>query len=278
MIDVRKRYRNGPWANDGITLAAVRGEILGIVGPNGAGKTTLIRQITTELRPTSGAIRVFGIDAVARPHEVKCLIGVMPQEAALYWGLSVQHHLRIFARLRGLPWRDAARRCDELIADLGLEEHRHKTTETLSGGLRRRVLLGIAAVADSPLLILDEPSVGLDPEARRDLWGLLRSYRERGKTVLLSTHYMEEAETLCSRVGIILDGALRALDTIENLHAAYGYDYKLTFASASGTETIYGNDDQDLVRRVQRQNVDQYSLSRTTLEDIYLDLTRGVDE
>lgn len=101
VIDVRKRYRNGPWANDGITLGAVQGEILGIVGPNGAGKTTLIQQITTELRPTSGAIRVFGIDAVARPHEVKRLIGVMPQEAALYWGLSVQHHLRIFARLRG---------------------------------------------------------------------------------------------------------------------------------------------------------------------------------
>ena len=130
---------------------------------------------------------MFGIDAVARPHAVKRLMGVMPQEATLYWGLSVRHHLRIFAKLRGLRRRAAARRCEELIAELGLQEHRDKSTETLSGGLRRRVLLGIAAVADSPLLILDEPSVGLDPEARRDLWELLRSYRQRGKTVLLST-------------------------------------------------------------------------------------------
>ena len=107
--NLRKRYGKGPWANDGISFAALGGEILGIVGPNGAGKTTLIRQITTELRPTSGEVRVFGIDAVARPHAVKRLMGVMPQEATLYWGLSVRHHLRIFARLRGLRRRAVAR-------------------------------------------------------------------------------------------------------------------------------------------------------------------------
>ena len=218
---------------------------------------------------------MFGIDAVARPHAVKRLMGVMPQEATLYWGLSVRHHLRIFARLRGLRRRAAARRSEELIAELGLQEHRDKTTETLSGGLRRRVLLGIAAVADSPLLILDEPSVGLDPEARRDLWELLRSYRQRGKTVLLSTHYMEEAEALCSRVGIIQQGSLRALDTIENLYAAYGYDYKVTFATADGSETLYGSDDRELVRQVQERGIDQYSVSRTTLEDVYLGLIEG---
>ena len=100
--NLRKRYGKGPWANDGISFAAVGGEILGIVGPNGAGKTTLIRQITTELRSTSGEVRVFGIDAVKRPHAVKRMMGVMPQEATLYWGLSVHHHLRIFAKLRGL--------------------------------------------------------------------------------------------------------------------------------------------------------------------------------
>ena len=276
--NLRKRYGKGPWANDGVSFAAVGGEILGIVGPNGAGKTTLIRQITTELRPTSGEVRVFGLDAVARPHAVKRLMGVMPQEATLYWGLSVHHHLRIFAKLRGLRRRDAKHRCEELIADLGLQEHRDKSTETLSGGLRRRVLLGIAAVADSPLLILDEPSAGLDPEARRDLWDLLRSYRQRGKTVLLSTHYMEEAETLCSRVGIIQEGSLRALDSIENLYSAYGYDYKVTFATTRGSETIYGNDDRALVWQVQERGIDQYNVSRTTLEDVYLGLIEGADE
>ena len=276
--NLRKRYGKGAWANDGISFAALGGEILGIVGPNGAGKTTLIRQITTELRPTSGEVRVFGIDAVARPHAVKHMMGVMPQEATLYWGLSVRHHLRIFARLRGLRRRAAARRCEELIAELGLQEHRDKSTETLSGGLRRRVLLGIAAVADSPLLILDEPSVGLDPEARRDLWELLRSYRQRGKTVLLSTHYLEEAEALCSRVGVIQRGSLRALDTVANLYSAYGYEYKITFATADGGGTLYGNDDRLLVRQAQERGSDQYSVSRTTLEDVYLGLIQGAGE
>ena len=105
---------------------------------------------------------------------------------------------------------------------------------------------------------------------------MLRSYRERGKTALLSTHYMEEAEALCSRVGIIQEGSLRALDTVDRLYAAYGYDYKITFATADGSETIYGNDDRLLARQVQERGIDQYSVSRTTLEDVYLGLIEGV--
>ena len=279
-IEVRnlhKRYKGGTWANRDISLAAVRGEILGVVGPNGAGKTTLVRQVTTELLPTSGEVRVFGIDAVARPLEVKGLIGVMPQEATLY-GLSVRHQFRIFGKLRGLPARLARRRRDELIADLGLEEHERKSIGVLSGGLRRRVLLGIAAVADPPLLILDEPSVGLDPEARHGLWDLLRRYRHEGKTVLLTTHYMEEAEELCDRVAIIQDGSLLALDTVGNLHAAHGYRYKITFTTTAGTRRLHGNDDRQLVARVQAMGIDQYSLTRTTLEDVYLGLTGGGQE
>ena len=271
--NLRKRYKSGPWANRNITLSVENGEILGILGPNGAGKTTLVRQVTTELRPTSGEIRVFGVDVVARPQEVKSLMGVMPQDATLYWGLPVRHQLRIFGKLRGLRSAHAKSRAHELLADLKLIGHGEKTTETLSGGLRRRVLLGIAAVADPPLLILDEPSVGLDPESRRDLWELLRSYRTEGKTVLLTTHYMEEADALCDRVGIIKDGSLLSIDTIANLRVAYGHDYKITFSTTTGTRTIYGSDDRLLVRQVRDRGVDQYALSRTTLEDIYLGLT-----
>ena len=280
-IEVRnlnKRYKGGTWANRDISLTAAPGEILGVVGPNGAGKTTLVRQVTTELLPTSGEVRVFGIDAIARPLEVKGLIGVMPQEATLYGGLSVRHQFRIFGKLRGLPGRIARRRRDELIADLDLEEHGHKSTDALSGGLRRRVLLGIAAIADPPLLILDEPSVGLDPEARHGLWDLLRRYRQEGKTVLLTTHYMEEAEELCDRVAIIQDGSLLALDTVGNLHAAHGYRYKITFTTTAGTRRLHGNDDRQLVARVQAMGIDQYSLTRTTLEDVYLGLTGGGQE
>ena len=277
-VEVRgldKTYRNGTHANRDITLSVRRGELLGILGPNGAGKTTLVRQITTELVPTSGDVRVFGIDAVAHPNRVKGLMGVMPQEANLYYQLSVRHHLRIFGKLRGLPRREASGRARELIHDLRMEQHRDKAANELSGGLRRRLLLGIAALADPPLMVLDEPSAGLDPESRHALWELLRSYRRRGATVLLTTHYMEEAEALCDRVGIIQDGRLLALDTIANLRADHGFEYKVVYEADDRTHTVYGADDASLVRQVQSDGIREYSVSRTTLEDVYLGLTGG---
>ena len=275
-VEVRgldKTYRNGTHANRDITLSVRRGELLGILGPNGAGKTTLVRQITTELVPTSGDVRVFGIDAVAHPNRVKGLMGVMPQDANLYYQLSVRHHLRIFGKLRGLPAREASDRARELIHDLRMEQHRDKAANELSGGLRRRLLLGIAALADPPLMVLDEPSAGLDPESRHALWELLRSYRRRGATVLLTTHYMEEAEALCDRVGIIQDGRLLALDTIANLRADHGFEYKVVYEADDRTHTVYGADDASLVRQVQSDGIREYSVSRTTLEDVYLGLT-----
>ena len=275
-VEVRgldKTYRNGTQANRDVMLAVRRGELLGILGPNGAGKTTLVRQITTELVPTSGEVRVFGIDAVAHPNRVKGLMGVMPQEANLYYRLSVRHHLRIFGKLRGLPRGEASRRAEKLISDLRMEEHRDKAANELSGGLRRRLLLGIAALADPPLMVLDEPRAGLDPEARHELWELLRGYRRRGSTVLLTTHYMEEAEALCDRVGVIQDGRLLALDTIDNLRADHGFEYKIVYESDDRTRTVYGADDRSLVRQAQSDGIREYSVSRTTLEDVYLGLT-----
>ncbi len=269
-----KRYKNGTWANREITLTVEPGEMLGILGPNGAGKTTLVRQITTELVPTSGEVRVFGINAVSHYNEVKGYMGVMPQEAQLFYGLSVRHHLRIFGKLRGLSFRAASLRAEELIADLRLEEHRDKPTDELSGGLKRRLLVGIAALVDPPLMVLDEPSAGLDPEARHDLWDLLRGYRRQGATVLLTTHNMEEAEVLCDRVGIIQDGSLLALDTVPNLKAGHGFAYKITFDVDAKTETIYGASDKELVAQVQAKGIRQYAVARTTLEDVYLGLTR----
>ena len=125
-------------------------------------------------------------------------------------------------------------------------------------------------------LILDEPSVGLDPEARHGL--CCSGGTGEGKTVLLTTHYMEEAEELCDRVAIIQDGSLLALDTVGNLHAAHGYRYKITFTTTAGTRSLHGSDDRQLVERVQAMGIDQYSLTRTTLEDVYLGLTGGVQE
>ena len=280
-VEVRqlnKRYKNGPWANQDISLTVEWGEALGVMGPNGAGKTTLVRQITTELVPTSGQVRVLGIDAVTHPDEVKACIGVVPQEAQLFEGLSVHQHLRIFGKLRGLSRRDARQRADELIDHLDLERYRATTSSRLSGGLRRRLLVGIALLAEPDVLILDEPTVGLDVESRHGLWDVIRSYRERDAAVLLTTHYMEEAETLCDRIGIIQEGRLIAIDTIANLRASIGHEYKLVYETTEGRQTVYGNDESSLAAQVRAEGVDEYAVMRTTLEDVYLALTQATRE
>ena len=273
---LNKRYGSGPWANYDISLTARPGEALSILGPNGAGKTTLVRQITSELLPTSGEVRVFGYDVVAEPYAAKALLGVVPQEATLFEYLTVYQHLRIFGKLRGLSPKDARRRADELIVDLHLTEYRNMTVDKLSGGLRRRVLIGNAALAGPPIMVLDEPTTGLDPRSRRDIWSLLRRHKEEGTTIILTTHYMEEAEALCDRVDIIQRGRLLALDTVSNLRAAHGYDFKVTYTcngSAAEPQTLYGADDRELVEQARAMGASQYSVARTNLEDVYLALT-----
>ena len=276
VVGINKRYRDGTWANRDISFEVEPGELLAILGPNGAGKTTLVRQITTELVPTSGTVQVHGRDAVSDPDSVKPMLGVVPQEANLYWGLTVFHHLRLFGMLRGLSRRDARDRTDHVIESLRLHEHRDRPIEALSGGLKRRVMVGIAALARPSLMVLDEPTTGLDPESRRDVWGFVRQYGSEGTTVLLTTHYMEEAETLADRVAIIHEGRLLALDTVDGLRAAHGLEYKVTFSGNDGAgepETIYGADDGELVEQVRAMGVRQYAVSRASLEDVYLALT-----
>lgn len=274
--DLCKRYKSGLWANQDISLTGNRGEILGILGPNGAGKTTLVRQITTELMPTSGSVHVMGYDAIREPTKVKTLLGVVPQEAMLFDYLTVFQHLRIFAKLRGFKARDSAKRADELVTELRLGQHRDVPIRDLSGGLRRRILVGIAALAQPSVLVLDEPTTGLDPQSRRDLWSSLRRYRDAGALILITTHYMEEAEALCDRVGIILDGKLLALDTVANLRSINDYEYKITFTKGgphNGPETYYGSEREALVVQVRDQGVEDFTLLQTNLEDVYLKLT-----
>ena len=276
--EIHKRYKGGAWANRGITLSARPGETLGILGPNGAGKTTLVRQITTELLPTSGEARVFGHNVIERPSVVKKLMGVLPQEANPFYYVTAYQHLRIFAKLRGLTPTAARVRADELIDELRLTEHRDVAAHKLSGGLKRKLLVGIAAVARPPLLVLDEPTTGLDPQSRRDFWSLLGRYKEKGTTVLLTTHYMEEAEELCDRVGIIQGGRLLALDTVDNLRAAHGYEFKITYGSNGAgrqPKALYCADDRELVERVRAIGAEQYAVARTSLEDVYMALTDG---
>ena len=204
-------------------------------------------------------------------------MGTIPQEAALYPELSVWHHLRAFGRLHGLSRKDSRARADDLVEALGLGGHRNKIPGELSGGLRRRVLVGIAVLSRPALLVLDEPTTGLDPQSRRDLWSVVAQYRAEGTAVLLTTHYMEEAEELSDRVGIINEGRMLAMDSVDSLRRAHGLEFKATFRSGDGkAQTVYGGTSHELSERLKDRRVEEFSIARANLEDVYLALTGEV--
>jgi ABC-2 type transport system ATP-binding protein len=273
--DLSKRYRDGTLANHRISLSIAKGTVFGLLGPNGAGKTTLVRQITGELAPTAGEIRVYDTDVLRHPLAAKVLMGVVPQEASPYLHLRPGEHLSLFGRLHGLDGAAAQRRAAELVDALGLSDHARVPAERLSGGLKRKLLVGNALMAEPPVLVLDEPTTGLDPHSRREVWDLVRAARGRGATVLVTTHYMEEAEALCDRVAIIGGGRILAMGTVEELRALCRNRYKATFGGENGDQrqTLYGVTYEDLVRQLGRRDIQEYAIGKTTLEDVYLELT-----
>ena len=275
--DVSKRYKNGEWANRNISFQCQRGEILGIVGPNSAGKTTLVRQITTELLISSGRIEVLGFDVVKEPTIVKNMLGIVPQDAELFDYLTVFQHLRIFGKLRGLSSQRSVYRANELINELHLMDYRDRPVKYLSGGMERRLMIGMAVAADPYLLVLDEPTSGLDVESRRDLWNFLKRYKDKGSGILITTHYMEEAELLCDRIGIIQKGHLLAMDTLDGLRGRVNHQYRLTYKSTERqgeSVIVYGINEEELVRKAKDQGIDQYSVAPASLEDIYISITQ----
>jgi ABC-2 type transport system ATP-binding protein len=208
--DKRDRFR----AVDGIDLVVEPGEIFGLLGPNGAGKTTTMKMLATLLIPTSGTIRVLGIDPLARPREVRARLGAMLSgERSLYWKLTGRENLEYFAALYHVPPRETKARIERSLRAVNLTERADDYVERYSTGMRQRLALARALLPDPPLIVLDEPTVGLDPQASRDLRDRVRELRSQGKTVLLTTHYMEEADQLCDRVAIIDHGRIVALDT-----------------------------------------------------------------
>ena len=269
-----KRYRNGALANDGIDLEIPRGSIFALLGPNGAGKTTLVRQITAELTPTSGEIDLLGVNVLREPLQAKRLMGVVPQEAMPFLHLRPGEHLALFGRLHGLSRALAGARAEALLDALGLREHVKKSSQELSGGLKRKLLVGIALMAEPPVLVLDEPTTGLDPHSRREVWGLLRSLRDQGTTVLITTHYMDEAEELSDTVAVIGAGRILALGTIDELRARCRNRYKGIFEDHAGQRrVVYGITQREVVEQLEREGAIEYALTRTSLEDLYLELT-----
>ena len=216
-IEVRAVVKNygALRALDGITLSIPRGELFGLLGPNGAGKSTLINIITGLVRRSGGEIRVFGYDVERDYLATRSLIGAVPQELIYDHFFTVRKTLQIQSGYYGVTRNDAW--IEELLERLELKEHERKTIRELSGGMKRRLLVAKAMVHRPPILILDEPTAGVDVALRRSLWDLVRQVHAAGTTVVLTTHYLDEAEELCERIGIIHRGVFVALDRKEVL-------------------------------------------------------------
>jgi len=210
MIEARglvKRY-GSLTAVDKLDLGVARGECLALLGPNGAGKTTTIRMVYGFTPRTAGVLRVAGLDVAEHPRRIKALLGVLPQENNLDPDLTPLENLRAYARYFEIPPAEARRRAEELLAFVGLPDRAGSRLEELSGGMKRRLLIARALINRPQVLVLDEPTTGLDPQARHLIWQRLRELQAGGTTMLLTTHYMEEARELCDRVGILDRGRL----------------------------------------------------------------------
>ncbi|MGH2428328.1 MAG: ABC transporter ATP-binding protein [Candidatus Limnocylindria bacterium] len=212
--DRRETFR----AVDGIDLHVEEGEVFGILGPNGAGKTTTMRMLATLLEPTAGTATVLGHDLVAESRKIRRRLGaVLSGERSLYWKLTARENLEYFAALYHVPARETPRRIAEILEVVHLTERADDYVEKFSTGMRQRLVLARALLPAPSLLLLDEPTVGLDPQASRDLRERVLQLRDEGRTVLLTTHYMEEADQLCDRIAIVDHGRVVALDTPERL-------------------------------------------------------------
>jgi ABC-2 type transport system ATP-binding protein len=215
LVGVRKEFPGPPRvvAVDGIDLEVGDREIFGLLGPNGAGKSTTIGIITTRVRPSAGSVHVLGIDAVREPARVKAHLGVVQQANTLDRLLTVRENLIYHCRYFGMGAKESRHRADELLERFRLADRRDALPMTISGGMAQRLQIARAIAHRPSLLLLDEPTAGLDPQSRLALWEIVRDLRDDGLTVLLSTHYMEEADALCDRVGIIDHGRLLVVDT-----------------------------------------------------------------
>jgi ABC-2 type transport system ATP-binding protein len=209
--NIRKSYGNVK-AVDGISLRVNKGEVLGIIGANGAGKSTTLEIMMGLRTPESGSVKVLGLDIIDGSDDIKQKIGIQLQQTALYDRIKVKEALELFS-----SYYDKKRDLQEIIQALGLEPYLNKYVKNLSGGWQQRTSLALALVNDPEIIFLDEPTTGLDPQARLELWKCINRFRAEGKTIILSTHYMDEAQRHCDRIAIIKKGHLVACDQPRNL-------------------------------------------------------------
>jgi ABC-2 type transport system ATP-binding protein len=274
--DLHKSYGQTV-AVDGLSLEIRRAEVFGLLGPNGAGKSTTINMAVGLTRPDSGTVIVDGQGPPTDPG-VRALIGVAPQSLAVYDELTGTENLRFFGKLYGLAGRALAGRVEALLALVGLGDRAGHRVKTYSGGMKRRLNLAAALVHDPPLLMLDEPTAGVDPQSRSAIFDIVRSLRQQGRTVVYTTHYMEEAQRLCDRVAIIDRGRVLALDTVDALISAHGGKSALTVQRDSGEDRVLTDDPvRDLSAALQSGGhaapVRAVRIERPDLETVFLSLT-----
>ena len=257
-------------AVDSVTFEVKRGEIFGLLGPNGAGKTTTIKILTTLTRPSSGKAFIMGIDVGEHPELVKPHMGVVPQENNLDRELTAYENMLIYGMLHNV--KDLPSKIEDRLKMVDLWGRRNEPVERLSGGMQRRLLIARALLPEPPILFLDEPTVGLDPQVRREIWDTIRRIKVQGRTILLTTHYIEEAEILCDRVGILSRGRLIALDTPKNLKAMVG-EYVVEFSRKDGSIEWVICKDREEAHKVAMGINNSVTIRKSNLEDVFIKLT-----
>ncbi len=296
--DLTKEYKGseGKRALDRVTLDVAKGEIFGLIGRNGAGKTTFLRIAGTQLLPSSGRIEVLGHDAVREPNAVRDRVAVIPQESRPFFYATPFEHVYYYLTLRGYPASEAKRRALDTLERLGLAKGKDTVLWKQSGGLRRRVLVAMALASEAELLFLDEPTTGLDPLARRDVWTAVEAAAKEGRTILLTTHYLEEAQLLSQHIAILNEGKVLAVGTLDELVGKVRWPFRVALTghglaqaelASYGEAAAIGDSSIVFTDRGGAEELTRLALARgvraiagpVTLEDLFIQLVGGsVDE
>lgn len=257
-------------ALDDVSFSITDGEVFGLLGPNGAGKTTTIKILTTLSRFDAGRCVIDGYDVSDSPFEIRKRIGVVPQENNLDRELTAYENLLIYGMLHSV--KERRRRIREVLETVGLWDRKDSVVQHFSGGMQRRLILARALLPEPSALFLDEPSVGLDPQIRRHIWDAIRKIRKDRRTVIITTHYIEEAEALCDRVGILSKGRLIALDAPDNLKAEVG-EYVVEYLDKEGGLIQHICRSRDEADELARSIENAVTIRRANLEDVFIKLT-----
>jgi ABC-2 type transport system ATP-binding protein len=265
------KYYSNKCAVKNVSFAIEQGEIFGLLGPNGAGKTTIIKMLTTLSRPTKGNVVINGMDASVNSEDIKSHIALVPQERNFDRELTVYENMLVYGMLYNIP--DFHRNIADKLSMLGLTEEKDTIAEHLSGGMQRRLLIARALLSNPEIIFLDEPTIGLDPIIRREIWDIVRGLKESGKTIFMTTHYMEEAEVLCDRVAFISKGRVVTIGSPEELKNNKGR-YVMEKKNGDGrTSRIFYNHRYEAEEIVRLSN-NGAIVRKTNLEDIFIELTR----